>query len=56
MNPSYSLYRTTPLSELTAKDLKYLSLAVQSAENSLYDSSKRLGALLQGKGTRFLCR
>ena len=52
----YSLNRITPISSLNSKDIFCLNEAISVAETSRFDSSKRLGAYLQGKGTRFLCR
>lgn len=51
----YTLVNTTPFYELSQKLLKQISRTAIAAEESDFDSSKRLGASLQYKGTYFLC-
>jgi hypothetical protein len=47
---SYKLNKITPIKNLGNRDLRYLDMAIEMAEKSLFDSSKRLGAVLLGKG------
>ncbi len=47
---SYKVQKTTLISDLSNKDLRYLNMAIEMAEKSQFDSSKRLGAVLIGKG------
>ena len=51
----YSLYKITPISDLSKKDIYPINLAISVAEKSQFDSTKRLGACLQGKGQCFVC-
>lgn len=53
---SYHLCKITPLSELQSRDRRYLSMALEAAETSVFHSSLRLGACLKGKGERLLPR
>jgi hypothetical protein len=47
----YSFKSIVPLDELRNKDLFYLNLAINRAEESKFDSSKRMGAcIVEGKG------
>lgn len=52
----YKIVKITPLSELKNKDWRYLNIANQAAEKSIFESSKRLGACIVGKGQCLLCR
>ena len=45
----YTLTKTTPLNKISKKDIISLNLAISSAEKSLFDSSRRLGACLTVK-------
>ena len=42
----YTLIKTTPLSKINKKDITSLNFAISSAEKSLFDSPRRLGACL----------
>ena len=46
----YFQTKTTPLQNITNKDCKALNIAVSQAEESIFRSSKRLGACLVIKG------
>jgi hypothetical protein len=50
----YSLYKITPISDLPKKDIKAINMAIEVAEKSQFDSTKRLGACLR-KGQCFVC-
>ena len=50
----YQLIRITPLAQIGPNHERNINLAISVAEKSRFDDSKRLGALLEGKG-RFLC-
>ena len=49
----YTLVNITPITKLSNKISKQVSMASHIAENSDFKSSKRLGASLQKKGTIF---
>lgn len=46
----------TPLSNLRNKDEKFILKAIENAENSRFNSSKRVGAVLICDGKCFLWR
>ena len=46
----YVLTKKTPLNKISSKDYKALQLAINQAEKSLFDSSRRLGACLVVQG------
>ncbi len=46
----YKFISIKPLEQLSSKDWYYLNLATHIAEKSNFDSSKRLGAVIVGKG------
>lgn len=48
--PSYRTVRIVPIADLPAMDRRYLSQAIRAAEESLFDSSHRVGACLVQKG------
>ena len=50
----YQTSRTTPFVNLRSKDLKYINIASYQAEKSSFDSSLRLGACIQVKGSCIL--
>ena len=50
----YTLTNTISLQNVSSKTMKRIALAANIAEESDFDSSKRLGATLQYKGTCFL--
>lgn len=51
----YSIYKITPISDLTKKDLTRINMAISIAEKSEFDNTKRLGAYIEGKGQCFVC-
>jgi hypothetical protein len=53
---SFITTNITPMINLTNKDWKYINAAADIAEKSRFDSSKRLGACIIGKGSCLLCR
>lgn len=50
----YTIIKVIPFENLTGKILKQVSMAAKVAEESDFDSSKRLGASLEYKGSYFL--
>lgn len=53
-NKMFKHVNTTPLSHLRNRDEKFISKAIENAENSLFSSSKRVGAVLICDGKCFL--
>lgn len=51
----YKLIRSTPISALNRRDIKMINLCIHSAQDSTFDSSKKLGACLVQKESRLLC-
>ncbi len=51
----YSLIKMTPLSNIKTKEWKIINMAATTAEKSNFEPSKRLGAVLSGKGQCILC-
>ncbi len=45
----YSLHRQTPIQNLSAKDLHYLNLAVNSAYDSKFEPCHRIGSVIVSK-------
>ena len=52
----FNLVNITPLSNLRNRDEKSILKAIESAENSAFNSSKRVGAVLISDGKCFLWR
>jgi hypothetical protein len=52
---SYKLVSVQNLDSLRNKDWFYLNMASNVAEDSKFDSSKRLGAVIVGQGKCLLC-
>ena len=50
----YKLIEITPINKLLSKDLKAIYSASEIAEKSIFDVSKRLGALLRCKGNNYV--
>ena len=51
----HSLIKMTPLSNIKTKEWKIINMAATTAEKSNFEPSKRLGAVLSGKGQCILC-
>jgi len=49
----YNLTNITPIKKLSQKSIRRISIAASIAEESDFTSSKRLGAYLEYKGSRF---
>ena len=52
----YELVSTTPVSMLSKKEMRALSIAINAAEKSAFSSSHRLGACFEKGGQCILCR
>jgi hypothetical protein len=52
----YTIHKITPFSDLTKKELTALTIATERAHKSQFEVNRRLGAYLEAKGSRFLCR
>jgi hypothetical protein len=48
----YCLSKTTNISDLSKRDMDCLSSAINAAQNSCFESSKKLGACLLLKGAK----
>ena len=46
----YKLVNIIPFDKIASKDIKYINNAAKIAEKSSFDSSKKLGACVEGKG------